>query len=218
MPTSEAPVPSSKWGNRGTVSDFHPQVIDAISRAVVQTPGCVLLDVDAGPSTNRTVYTFVGQPKDVVEGALNAARAAFRLIDMSQHKGEGPEHQAVCPHPQGLAQGIGAEWPVSLPLGEPRDTESVVPGKGPWHLHPCFGGSLCMSGSETVAFCSGLGALGGREAKTRKPACQQPAKANTFTVAGRVKGWWTQGAGQKGRVSGHSQWGEVRPHLKGIHK
>lgn len=66
-----------------------PQVIDAISQAVAQTPGCVLLDVDAGPSTNRTVYTFVGRPEDVVEGALNAARAAFRLIDMSKHKGEG---------------------------------------------------------------------------------------------------------------------------------
>ena len=55
---------------------------------MTQTPGCVLLDVDAGPSTNRTVYTFVGQPRAVVEGALNAARAAFQLIDMSQHRGE----------------------------------------------------------------------------------------------------------------------------------
>ena len=64
-------------------------MIDAISQAVAQTPGCVLLDVDAGPSTNRTVYTFVGPPEDVVQGALNAARTAFRLIDMSKHKGEG---------------------------------------------------------------------------------------------------------------------------------
>lgn len=64
------------------------QVIDAISQAISQTPGCVLLDVDAGPSTNRTVYTFVGQPEHVVEGALNAARAASQLIDMSKHKGE----------------------------------------------------------------------------------------------------------------------------------
>ncbi|XP_042811357.1 formimidoyltransferase-cyclodeaminase isoform X1 [Panthera leo] len=85
-------VPNFSEGNK-------QEVIDAISRAVAQTPGCVLLDVDAGPSTNRTVYTFVGQPKDVVEGALNAARAAFRLIDMSQHKGEHPRMGAldVCP-------------------------------------------------------------------------------------------------------------------------
>lgn len=63
-------------------------MVDAISRAIAQTPGCVLLDVDAGPSTNRTVYTFVGQPECVVEGALSAARTASRLIDMSRHRGE----------------------------------------------------------------------------------------------------------------------------------
>lgn len=64
---------------------------------MAQTPGCVLLDVDAGPSTNRTVYTFVGRPEDVVEGALNAARTAFRFIDMSKHKGEGGSRPAAVP-------------------------------------------------------------------------------------------------------------------------
>lgn len=64
------------------------QVIDAISAAISSTPGCSLLDVDPGPSTNRTVYTFVGSPEAVVEGALNAARQAFSLIDMSKHSGE----------------------------------------------------------------------------------------------------------------------------------
>ncbi|XP_066226071.1 formimidoyltransferase-cyclodeaminase isoform X2 [Saccopteryx leptura] len=85
-------VPNFSEGN-------NQEVIDAISQAVVQTPGCVLLDVNAGPSTNRTVYTFVGRPEDVVEGALNAARAAFRLIDMRKHKGEHPRMGAldVCP-------------------------------------------------------------------------------------------------------------------------
>ncbi|XP_048659774.1 formimidoyltransferase-cyclodeaminase isoform X7 [Marmota marmota marmota] len=62
------------------------EVIGAISQAISQTPGCVLLDVDAGLSTNRTVYTFVGKPECVVEGALSAARTASRLIDMSRHR------------------------------------------------------------------------------------------------------------------------------------
>ncbi|XP_061463623.1 formimidoyltransferase-cyclodeaminase isoform X2 [Rhineura floridana] len=59
----------------------------------------MLLDVDAGPSTNRTVYTFAGSPEDVIEGALNAARTAFQHIDMSKHKGEHPRMGAldVCP-------------------------------------------------------------------------------------------------------------------------
>nr|XP_028701047.1 formimidoyltransferase-cyclodeaminase isoform X3 [Macaca mulatta] len=75
------------------------EVIEAISGAITQTPGCVLLDVDAGPSANRTVYTFVGPPDCVVEGALNAARAASQLIDMSRHQGEHPRMGTldVCP-------------------------------------------------------------------------------------------------------------------------
>ena len=43
--------------------------------------------MDPGASTNRTVYTFVGPPVAVVKGALNAAKVAFKLIDMSKHKG-----------------------------------------------------------------------------------------------------------------------------------
>ncbi|XP_075399447.1 formimidoyltransferase-cyclodeaminase [Tenrec ecaudatus] len=92
MPQLVECVPNFSEGN-------NQEVIEAISRAITQTAGCVLLDVDAGPSTNRTVYTFVGRPEDVVEGALNAARAAAQLIDMSRHKGEHPRMGAldVCP-------------------------------------------------------------------------------------------------------------------------
>lgn len=74
-------------------------VINAIAEAIRNTPGCTLLDVDPGKSTNRTVYTFVGEPKAVVEGALNAAKVARKLIDMRKHKGEHPRIGAldVCP-------------------------------------------------------------------------------------------------------------------------
>lgn len=101
-----------------------PQVIDAISRAVVQTPGCVLLDVDAGPSTNRTVYTFVGSPEDVVEGALNAARVAHQLIDMGRHRGEGPSARGR-PRPQDSPRAWGhrAGWRLVGPCPHFR---------GPW--------------------------------------------------------------------------------------
>jgi glutamate formiminotransferase/formiminotetrahydrofolate cyclodeaminase len=74
-------------------------VIEAIAGAIRDTPGCTLLDVDPGQSTNRTVYTFVGEPGAVVEGALAAARQAHRLIDMRRHHGEHPRMGAldVCP-------------------------------------------------------------------------------------------------------------------------
>src|SRR5438445_11380545 len=64
------------------------ETIDAIAEAVRRTPGCTLLDVDPGRSTHRTVYTFVGDPDAVVEGALAAARVAGQLIDMRAHHGE----------------------------------------------------------------------------------------------------------------------------------
>ena len=75
------------------------ETIDAISRAIEATPGCTLLDVDPGKSTNRTVFTFVGDPDSVVQGALAGARVARQRIDMRSHKGEHPRMGAldVCP-------------------------------------------------------------------------------------------------------------------------
>jgi len=74
-------------------------VIDAIAASIQSTSGCTLLDVDPGQSTNRTVYTFVGSPEAVVEGAMNAARMARERIDMRTHTGEHPRMGAldVCP-------------------------------------------------------------------------------------------------------------------------
>lgn len=75
------------------------ETIDAIADAIRKTAGCTLLDVDPGESTNRTVYTFVGDPEAIVEGAIASARVAKELIDMRTHKGEHPRFGAmdVCP-------------------------------------------------------------------------------------------------------------------------
>ncbi len=75
------------------------ETIEAIAEAIRTTKDCTLLDVDAGASTNRTVYTFVGSPESIVEGALAAARVAKELIDMRTHHGAHPRFGAmdVCP-------------------------------------------------------------------------------------------------------------------------
>ncbi|CAK8672361.1 formimidoyltransferase-cyclodeaminase-like [Clavelina lepadiformis] len=75
------------------------QVIEAIASSIRNTSGCNLLNFEPGESTNRTVYTFVGNPSAVVEGAINAAHVAYKLIDMVKHKGEHPRFGAldVCP-------------------------------------------------------------------------------------------------------------------------
>ena len=74
-------------------------VIDAIAAEISATPGAMLLDVDAGAATNRTVVTFIGGPEAVEEAAFRAIRKAATLIDMSRHRGEHPRLGAtdVCP-------------------------------------------------------------------------------------------------------------------------
>jgi glutamate formiminotransferase/formiminotetrahydrofolate cyclodeaminase len=74
-------------------------IIEAIANSIRNTEGCTLLDVDPGASTNRTVYTFVGDEKSIIEGALASAKVAKELIDMRTQKGEHPRMGAmdVCP-------------------------------------------------------------------------------------------------------------------------
>ncbi|MCC7229595.1 MAG: glutamate formimidoyltransferase, partial [Fimbriimonadaceae bacterium] len=74
-------------------------VIEAIAEAIRSVDGAKLLDVDPGKSTNRTVYTFAGEPGPVLEAAFQAARVGLELIDMRRHQGEHPRFGAldVCP-------------------------------------------------------------------------------------------------------------------------
>lgn len=70
-------------------------IINACAEAVKKVSGVTLLDVDPGKSTNRTVFTFVGEPDAVVEGAFQFAKTAYELIDMTKHSGEHPRMGAV---------------------------------------------------------------------------------------------------------------------------
>ena len=74
-------------------------VIESISEAVRSVAGVELLDVDPGAATNRTVYTFAGEPEAVLEAAFQAIKRGSELIDMRRHKGEHARQGAcdVCP-------------------------------------------------------------------------------------------------------------------------
>jgi len=75
------------------------EIINKIAETIKNTSGVSLLDVDEGYDTNRTVYTFVGEPENVLNAAFNAIKVASELIDMSKHKGAHPRIGAcdVCP-------------------------------------------------------------------------------------------------------------------------
>lgn len=74
-------------------------VIKQITDALTSVNGSMLLDVDMGADTNRTVVTFIGTPDSVVESAFLAIKKASELIDMRSHRGEHPRMGAtdVCP-------------------------------------------------------------------------------------------------------------------------
>ncbi|MBI2395102.1 MAG: glutamate formimidoyltransferase [Deltaproteobacteria bacterium] len=95
-----------------------PAIIKQITDAIASVEGVMLLDVDAGRATNRTVVTFVGPPEPVVEAAVRGARKAKELIDMSQHHGEHPRFGAldVCPlvPVTGITMDETVEWAQKL--------------------------------------------------------------------------------------------------------
>mgnify|MGYP000855190878 FL=1 len=81
--------------SEGRNENIIKQVVDEIEKV----EGVKLLDVDPGQTTNRTVITFVGEPKQVCEAAFRVIKKASELIDMRSHHGDHPRFGAtdVCP-------------------------------------------------------------------------------------------------------------------------
>jgi len=96
----------------------NPEIIKQITNAISSVEGVSLLHVDMGNATNRTVVTFAGEPKQVVEAAFLAIEKAAELIDMRQHKGEHPRMGATDVCPLVPVSGIGmdecAKWATIL--------------------------------------------------------------------------------------------------------
>lgn len=71
------------------------QKINSIVDAVKSVKEVMLLDVDPGEATNRTVVTFVGETDAVCEAAFRAVAQAARVIDMREHHGAHPRMGAT---------------------------------------------------------------------------------------------------------------------------
>ncbi len=71
------------------------EVIKQITDEIEKHPGVILLDVDPGEATNRTVVTFVGSPEAVCDAAFDAVKRAGEIIDMRQHHGAHPRMGAT---------------------------------------------------------------------------------------------------------------------------
>lgn len=69
--------------------------LDALRAALTGVPGVRLLDVQADPSHNRSVFTFVAPPDAAVAAAFRAVAVARERIDLTRHTGEHPRMGAT---------------------------------------------------------------------------------------------------------------------------
>src|SRR5881296_578732 len=69
--------------------------LHALRAALTSVPGVTLLDVQADPSHNRSVFTLVARPDAAVEAAFRGMRVATQRIDLTKHRGEHPRMGAA---------------------------------------------------------------------------------------------------------------------------
>lgn len=69
--------------------------ITAIARVFKSFPGVRLADFSGDADHNRSVFTFLGKPEDLLEAALAVCGKALEVIDMRQQHGAHPRLGAV---------------------------------------------------------------------------------------------------------------------------
>ncbi len=87
--------------------------MERIVDAVREAPGVTLLDYSSDPDHNRSVITYLGDPRKMVEATLALCERAYAEIDMSAHHGGHPRMGAVDVIP-------------FIPLGELTTEEAVT--------------------------------------------------------------------------------------------
>jgi glutamate formiminotransferase len=70
-------------------------VLEGVADAIRAVEGVTLADWSGDPDHNRAVYTLLGTPEAVLEGAKALTESALAQIDMAEHEGEHPRMGAV---------------------------------------------------------------------------------------------------------------------------
>jgi glutamate formiminotransferase len=106
-----------------------PQTVEAIRNAIAAVPGVLMLRSERDPDHNRSVMTFAGAPKAVLEGAFQGILQAVQLIDLTRHAGVHPRIGAADVVPFVPVDGVTLEDCVQLArrLGERVWSELGVP-------------------------------------------------------------------------------------------
>lgn len=73
----------------------NPETFEAIKQAIDSTKDVKLLSLEPDADYNRVVVTMAGNEIGILNGAVNACKAAAENIDMTTHKGEHPRLGAI---------------------------------------------------------------------------------------------------------------------------
>ncbi|OGP88633.1 MAG: glutamate formimidoyltransferase [Deltaproteobacteria bacterium RBG_19FT_COMBO_43_11] len=117
--------------------------IAAIAKVFKSHSGVRLIDFSGDTDHNRSVFTFLGKPADILEAALAACGKALELIDMRKQSGVHPRLGAVDVVP-------------FIPLGKTNMKDAVAIA----HL---FGGQLCERFGVPVYFYGDAAIMPGRK-------------------------------------------------------
>ncbi|WP_409228504.1 glutamate formimidoyltransferase [Gudongella sp. SC589] len=71
------------------------EVVEKIIDEVRKIEGITILDYSSDKDHNRSVLTMIGSPEKIKEAAINTAKKAAELIDMSKHEGAHPRMGAT---------------------------------------------------------------------------------------------------------------------------
>jgi glutamate formiminotransferase len=110
-------VPNVSEGRRA-------DVVDAIVRAVADTPGVHLLDWSSDASHNRSVITLAGDAAPLHAAVLTLFQRSLAAIDLRQHRGEHPRLGAVDVVPFVPIQGATMDDCVQLARATAQDVAS----------------------------------------------------------------------------------------------
>ena len=70
-------------------------IVEKVKEAFLTVDGIEVIDIDSNADHNRTVFTYKGEPQNVLEATKRLAAKAVELIDMTKHKGSHPRIGAV---------------------------------------------------------------------------------------------------------------------------
>jgi len=90
------------------------ELVEQVLNQVRQVEGVKILDCSSDADHNRSVFTYLGEPAPILEGAKCMAAKAIELIDMTHHQGSHPRMGAVDVVPFVPVRGIETEEAVKV--------------------------------------------------------------------------------------------------------